>query len=75
MRMDSGLDPIQLAGQLRGLAAGNVTFTTIPTVGSGVRDGQDVILVDESAIPRFFESVIDPPKPSVRGEAGCRAAR
>jgi LCP family protein required for cell wall assembly len=63
MRMDSGLDPIQLAGQLRGLAAGNVTFTTIPTEGNGLRNGQDVILVDESAIPQFFESVINPPKP------------
>jgi LCP family protein required for cell wall assembly len=63
MRMDADLDPIQLAGQLRGLAAGNVTFTTIPTEGSGVRNGQDVILVDDSAIPRFFESVINPPKP------------
>jgi LCP family protein required for cell wall assembly len=64
MRMDADLDPIQLAGQLRGLAAGNVTFTTIPTEGSGVRNGQDVILVDDSAIPRFFESVINPPKPT-----------
>jgi LCP family protein required for cell wall assembly len=63
MRMDSDLDPIQLAGQLRGLAAGNVTFTTIPTEGNGVRNGQDVVLVDESAIPQFFESVINPPKP------------
>ena len=63
MRMDSELDPIQLAGQLRGLAAGNVTFTTIPTEGNGVRNGQDVVLVDESAIPQFFESVINPPKP------------
>jgi LytR cell envelope-related transcriptional attenuator len=61
--MDSGLDPIQLAGQLRGLAAGNVTFTTIPTEGNGVRNGQDVILVNESAIPQFFQSVITPPKP------------
>ena len=63
MRMDAGLDPIRLAGQLRGLAAGNVTFTTIPTEGNGVRNGQDVILVDESAVTRFFESVINPPKP------------
>ena len=74
MRMDSGLNPIELAGQLRGLAAGNVTFTTIPTEGNGVRNGQDVIVVDESAIPRFFESVIKPPKaasaakPAPRGE-------
>jgi len=64
MRMDSGLDPIRLAGQLRGLAAGNVTFTTIPTEGNGVRGGQDVVLVDESAIPQFFQSVINPPKPA-----------
>jgi LCP family protein required for cell wall assembly len=63
MRMDSGLDPIQLAGQLRGLAAGNVTFTTIPTQGIGTRNGQSVVLVDESAIPRFFDSVINPPTP------------
>jgi len=74
MRMDADLDPIQLAGQLRGLAAGNVTFTTIPTEGNGVRNGQDVILVDDAAIPRFFESVINPPKakaavkPAPRGE-------
>ena len=75
MRMDAGLDPIQLAGQLRGLAAGNVTFTTIPTEGSGVRNGQDVILVDESAIPQFFESVINPPKPKTAVEAGAARRR
>ena len=72
MRMDSGLDPIQLAGQLRGLAAGNVTFTTIPTEGNGLRNGQDVILVDESAIPRFFESVINPPKPKTAAKPAAR---
>jgi LytR cell envelope-related transcriptional attenuator len=60
--MDDDLDPIQLAGQLRGLAAGNVTFTTIPTQGLGTRDGQSVVLVDEPAIPQFFRTVIDPPK-------------
>jgi hypothetical protein len=72
--MDDDLDPLQLAGQLRGLAAGNVTFTTIPTQGSGTRNGQSVVLVDESAIPDFFRSVIDPPtpkapvKPAARGD-------
>jgi LCP family protein required for cell wall assembly len=74
MRMDASLDPLQLAGQLRGLAAGNVTFTTIPTQGAGTRDGQSVILVDESAIPDFFRTVINPPtpkaavKPAARGD-------
>jgi LCP family protein required for cell wall assembly len=72
MRIDSGLDPIQLAGQLRGLAAGNVTFTTIPTQGIGTRGGQSVILVDESAIPHFFNSVINPPKPKAPVKPAAR---
>jgi LCP family protein required for cell wall assembly len=72
IRMDSGLDPIQLAGQLRGLAAGNVTFTTIPTEGNARRNGVDVILVDEAAIPQFFESVINPPKPATPAKPAAR---
>jgi LCP family protein required for cell wall assembly len=74
LRMDNSLDPLQLAGQLRGLAAGNVTFTTIPTEGNGRRDGQDVVLVDESAIPAFFTSVIDPPKPKAAAKPAARSA-
>ncbi len=72
MRMDSGLDPIQLAGQLRGLAAGNVTFTTIPTQGLGTRNGQSVVLVDEPAIPDFFDSVVNPPKPKTPVKPAAR---
>ena len=74
LRMDADLDPLQLAGQIRGLAAGNVEFRTIPTEGNGTRDGQSVVLVDESALPAFFASVIDPPeakapvKPAARSE-------
>ena len=74
MRMDKDLDPLQLAGRLRGLAAGNVTFTTIPTQGLGTRDGQSVVLVDEAAVPEFFTTVVNPPnpkaaaKPAPRGE-------
>ena len=63
LRMDADLDPLQLAQQVRGLAAGNVEFRTIPTDGLGTRDGQSVVLVDEAALPAFFASVIDPPKP------------
>jgi LCP family protein required for cell wall assembly len=74
LRMDNSLDPLQLAGQLRGLAAGNVTFTTIPTEGNGRRDGQDVVVVDESAIASFFTSVIDPPKPKTPVKAAARGA-
>jgi LCP family protein required for cell wall assembly len=74
LRTDDSLDPLQLAGQLRGLAAGNVTFTTIPTEGNGRRDGQDVVLVDEPAISSFFSTVIDPPKPKAAAKPAARAA-
>jgi LCP family protein required for cell wall assembly len=74
MRLDAKLDPLQLAGQLRGLAAGNVTFTTIPTQGNGTRDGQSVVLVDEAAIPTFFNSVINPPKPKAAAKPAARGA-
>ncbi len=51
MRMDDDLDPLQLARQVRGLAAGNVEFKTIPTTGTGFRDGQSVVLLDEAKLP------------------------
>jgi LCP family protein required for cell wall assembly len=73
LRMDDSLDPLQLAGQLRGLAAGNVTFTTIPTQGNGRRGGQDVVLVDDSAIRSFFSTVIKPPKPKAPVKAAARS--
>jgi LCP family protein required for cell wall assembly len=62
LRMDEGLDPLQLARQVRGLAAGNVEFKTIPTAGTATRDGQSVVLLDEAKLPAFFKSVADPPK-------------
>ena len=61
MRMDDDLDPLQLARQVRGLAAGNVEFKTIPTTGTGFRDGQSVVLLDEAKLPDFFRTVADPP--------------
>jgi len=59
--MDDDLDPLQLARQVRGLAAGNVEFKTIPTAGTATRDGQSVVLLDEDKLPAFFRSVADPP--------------
>ena len=61
LRMDEDLDPLQLARQVRGLAAGNVEFKTIPTAGTGSRDGQSVVLLDEEKLPGFFEAIADPP--------------
>lgn len=62
LRMDDDLDPLQLARQIRGLAAGNVEFKTIPTAGIATRDGQSVVLLDEDKLPAFFRSVANPPK-------------
>ncbi|HZB49909.1 MAG TPA: LCP family protein, partial [Mycobacteriales bacterium] len=61
MRMDEDLDPLQLARQVRGLAAGNVEFKTVPTAGTGTRDGQSVVLLDEAKLPDFFRTVAEPP--------------
>ncbi|HEY6749618.1 MAG TPA: LCP family protein, partial [Mycobacteriales bacterium] len=73
LRMDDSLDPLQLAGQLRGLAAGNVTFTTIPTQGLGTRSGQSVVLVDDAAIKNFFTTVVNPPKPKAAAKPAARS--
>jgi LCP family protein required for cell wall assembly len=61
LKMDSGLDPLQLARQVRGLAAGNVEFKTVPTLGTANRDGQSVILLDEAKLPAFFASLRSAP--------------
>jgi LCP family protein required for cell wall assembly len=61
LRMDEDLDPLQLARQVRGLAAGNVEFKTIPTAGNATRDGQSVVLLDEEKLPGFFDVIADPP--------------
>jgi LCP family protein required for cell wall assembly len=74
LRMDDSLDPLQLAGQLRGLAAGNVTFSTIPTEGNGFRGNQSVVLVDPSAIRTYFTTVVNPPKPKAAAKPAAPAA-
>jgi LCP family protein required for cell wall assembly len=60
LRMDAGLDPLQLARQVRGLAAGNVEFKTVPNLGSASRGGQSVVLLDEDKLPAFFSSIANP---------------
>jgi len=60
LRMDEDLDPLQLARQVRGLAAGNVEFKTVPNLGSATRGGQSVVLLDEDKLPSFFASIARP---------------
>lgn len=58
LKMDSGLDPLQLARQVRGLVGGNIQFKTVPNKGSANVDGKSVVLLDTAALPAFFTSVI-----------------
>ncbi|HUX70186.1 MAG TPA: LCP family protein [Cellulomonadaceae bacterium] len=44
--LDSGFNLLSFAGQASRLAGGNIGFTTLPITGFGVRNGQDVNLVN-----------------------------
>ena len=44
--LDSNFNLLSFAGQASKLAGGNISFTTLPITGFGVRNGQDVNLVD-----------------------------
>jgi len=57
VRMDRGLDPLQLARQVQGLVEGNIDFKTVPNKGSATVSGRDVVLLDTNALPAFFRSV------------------
>jgi LCP family protein required for cell wall assembly len=57
VRMDPGLEPLQLARQVQGLAAGNIDFRTVPNKGSAHVAGRDVVLLDTNALPAFFRSM------------------
>jgi len=57
VRMDRGLEPLQLARQVQGLVAGNIDFRTVPNKGTAHVAGRDVVLLDTDALPAFFRSV------------------
>jgi LCP family protein required for cell wall assembly len=64
LRMDTGLDPLQLARQVRGLADGNLEFKTVPNKGSTTIDGKSVVLLDDAALPAFFATLTSAPAKS-----------
>jgi len=61
VRMDPGLDPLHLARQVQGLAAGNIDFRTVPNKGGAHIAGRDVVLLDTNALPAFFRTVVGGP--------------
>jgi LCP family protein required for cell wall assembly len=65
LTLDAGLKPFDLLDQMRGVAAGNVTFTTIPTGGNyDTPDGKKALLVKPTEVQAFVDKVIgvDAPK-------------
>jgi LCP family protein required for cell wall assembly len=57
IRMDAGLDPLQLARQVSGLASGNLQFKTVPNKGTANIDGRSVVLLDDAKLPAFFRDI------------------
>ena len=58
--VDSGWDLLAFARQASGLAAGNLTFLTIPTQGGATNDRGDVVLVDPAQVKSFVEQQTTP---------------
>lgn len=65
LTVDQGLDLLKLATQVQNLSSGNITFVTIPTLGTPTISygGQQVsiVKVDFAAIPAFISQVIGVP--------------
>ncbi|GAB3709482.1 LCP family protein [Amycolatopsis oliviviridis] len=53
--LDEGLDLLEFAQQARGIASGDLTFTTIPVVNINGRsaDGQSIVEIDPAAVRSF----------------------
>ncbi|MCI0155814.1 LCP family protein [Leifsonia shinshuensis] len=58
--VDSGFDLLSLASEAQHLAGGNITFTTLPITGYGVKDGKDVNLVDPAQIRAVVQRLLNP---------------
>lgn len=70
--LDEDLDVLEFVQRLRGLAAGDVEFVTIPvlTITGRSPDGQSIVEVDVEQVREFVHGLIDGPPESVSGEDG-----
>ncbi len=70
LTLDKDLKPFDLLDQMRNVAAGNVTFTTIPNEGNGkTSDGKDVLLIDPAKVQSFVDKMIGAADPAARPKA------
>jgi len=66
VQTDPDLDLLSLASQLSSLAAGDVTFTTIPVLGTptitdAAGDDVSIVAVDTTALPAFIAGIVGEP--------------
>lgn len=74
--LDEGWDVVRFAQQVSGLAAGDITFATIPVTSvDGVGDyGESIITVDAAQVQNFMDEVVSPPAPEAPAEQEPSAA-
>ncbi|WP_037316115.1 LCP family protein [Amycolatopsis orientalis] len=58
--LDEGLDLLDFAQQAKGIASGDLTFTTIPVVNINGRseDGQSIVEIDPAAVRTFVSGLV-----------------
>ncbi|WP_199749160.1 LCP family protein [Amycolatopsis sp. WAC 01376] len=58
--LDEGLDLLEFAQQAKGIASGDLTFTTIPVVNINGRsaDGQSIVEIDPAAVRTFVSGLV-----------------
>ena len=76
--LDDGWDVLGFAGQLHGIAGGDVEFVTIPVVEVGARNerGQSIITVDPLAVQAFVAGLLGDqavPDPAAAGSSPTSA--
>lgn len=57
LTVDKSFDPVSEIDKLRDLAAGNVTFTTMPTEPGAMENGQDVLPLNLGKVRAFFARI------------------
>jgi hypothetical protein len=66
--IDEGLDVLDFAARMQGLAAGNVVFETVPVLGNGDSESDGSVLkVDPEVVRAFVAQAIDAPSATNSG--------
>ncbi|MFI5590653.1 LCP family protein [Amycolatopsis sp. NPDC051758] len=72
LTLDPGLDLLQFAQQAKGLASGDLTFTTIPVITANGRseDGQSIVEIDPKAVREAVAGLAGRPAPAAAKSPG-----